>query len=1164
MANLRLFLASMLVVQLLLYPLSSQVVALDEGLSPTKEIQLELIGRYDSGAGFNQGGAEIVTFDRYTKQAFIVNGAHYAIDIVDLSTIGDVNLLLERKGRIQVSELDLGAGFQVGDITSVAIHPSGDFIAFSVPAEPRTDYGRVVLAYPDGKVITHVEVGALPDMVTFSPNGEMILVANEGEPNDAYTIDPEGSVTIIDVSDGPHVMEEHVVTVGFSQLKAEQIDEQVRIFGPGADAAKDFEPEYIVVSPDSKVAYVSLQENNAIATLNLETKQFDYVHGLGFKDHSLLENALDASDRDGEVAIKSWPVLGMYQPDGIDLLERNGTRYIVTANEGDARDYDGFSEELRAKNVRHQVALNADYYQGFSQAELDEMVANGVFNDEQLGRLRITSEMGKNEHGEYEALYSFGARSFSIWDASTMELVFDSGSEFERVVLHYLRESHFNANHTENTGETRSDDKGPEPEDVKIGVINEQYYAFIGLERVGGIIVYNVTDPHDPKLVTYYNSRDFTKDPASGQAGDLGTEGLMFVEEADSPTGKPLLLAANEVSGTMSIYEVSTINDEEHGLFELTIMHTNDTHAHLDQVPRRITAIRSIREEVQHSLLLDAGDVFSGTLFFNQYLGQADLEFMNMASYDAMVPGNHEFDKGPQVLADFIKNASFPFVSANINYSREPVFNDLFIDQIGSPGKEGRVYPAIVKEFNGERVGIFGLTTEDTAFIANPGAHIKFEDYLKKAEETVQRLQDEGVNKIIALTHLGYRYDEILAKQVEGIDIVVGGHSHTLLEEPVVFLEHTEPTLVVQAKEYGEYLGRLDVEFDEEGVLQSWNGTLIKVDEQNAEGQFKYEEDSIARERLAELQQPIEELKQKVVGQTAVFLDGEREHIRTQETNLGNLIADGMLVKAKESVDAQIALQNSGGIRASIAEGGITLGDVLTVLPYANTLVTLELTGEEIMEALELSVSSIEDGHGRFLQVAGLRFYFDRNEPAFQRVFRVEVETEKGYEPIKLDHTYTVATNAFAADGGDGYTMFKQAQDEGRMTELFIPDYDVFTDYLDQIGTVQAPYDTVEGRIVEGAEEDFDFDRKPLPDPKEPIEDSDSTSKDDQKKKVIPVAGDGGEGPSEYSEDNQLEAVKEGSLPNTATNMYSWFILGLMFVMTGVCGLMVYRRVRIS
>lgn len=1041
-----------------------------EDYSGTQELQLELIGRYSSGAEIGESGAEIVSYDSKTKKAFIVNGADKSIDIVNLSNPHNLNLPLEK--RIKVTDLDLG-NFIIGDITSIAVHPNGDFIAFAVPAEPKTDNGRVVLADIDGNVVTYVEVGALPDMVTFTPDGSMVLVANEGEPAEDFSYDPEGSVSIIDVSSGvEEVNQDSVTTVGFTHLDPSQIDDNVRVFSPNATPAQDFEPEYIVVEPDSKTAYVVLQENNAIAKLDLEQKEFVHVYGLGFKDHSLPENALDVSDRDNEVNIRPWPVLGMYQPDGISLYSVNGQTYIVTANEGDARDWEGFSEQARIKSIgADNLALHADYYAGYTQEELNELVNNGLLKDEQLGRLNFSNVMGKNSEGKYEALYSYGARSFSIWNASNqMELVYDSGSDFEYVTWNFLGDQYFNANHTANTGEPRSDDKGPEPEDVKIGHINGQIYAFIGLERVGGIMTYNITDPTNPVFVTYYNSRDFTKDPESGEAGDLGTEGLQFVAESDSPTGKPLLLAANEVSGTLSIYEISTKADE---LFSLTIMHTNDTHAHLDNVARRITVINKIRDEVKNSILLDAGDVFSGTLFFNKYEGQADLEFMNMAGYDAMVPGNHEFDKGPKVFAEFIKNAEFPFVSANIDYSQEPELNYLFVNGIGKPAEKAKVYPAIMMEIDGEEVGIFGLTTEDTAFIANPGDKVVFQNYLEQAKATVEMLQQEGVNKIIALTHLGYNYDVQLAQQVEGIDIVIGGHSHTQLNEAVVFNPTTEPTIVVQANEYGKFIGRMDVAFDDNGVLKSWNSQLIEVDKKDANGEFIFAENEAAAAKLAQLKEPIEELKKTIVGKTDVNLDGERGNIRSKETNLGNLITDGMLSKAKESVNAQIAIQNGGGIRASIATGDITLGDILTVMPFANNLVTLELTGEELLEALENGVSKVEEGNGRFLQVAGLRFYYDRTQPAMDRVIGVEVKTETGYVPLDLKGRYIVATNAFVADGGDGFESLKRAKDDGRMTELFFPDYDVFTDYLNKIGKVGSEYGQVEGRITEATIPDF-------------------------------------------------------------------------------------------
>ncbi|MFS0593506.1 5'-nucleotidase C-terminal domain-containing protein [Cytobacillus horneckiae] len=509
--------------------------------------------------------------------------------------------------------------------------------------------------------------------------------------------------------------------------------------------------------------------------------------------------------------------------------------------------------------------------------------------------------------------------------------------------------------------------------------------------------------------------------------------------------------------------------EQNDGPFNMSILHTNDTHAHLDNVPRLFTAVNQMRNEKENTLLLDAGDVFSGTLFFNYYLGQADLEFMNRLDYDAMTFGNHEFDKDSQVLADFISNAEFPFFSANVNVSNDEILNPLKVNEFGQPGEAGKIYPAIIKEIDGEKVGIFGLTTEDTAFLANPSDDIVFEDAIETSIQTVEALKAEGVNKIIALTHLGFNPDKRLAEEVKGIDIIVGGHSHTKIESPVVFHENEEPVLIVQANEYNNFLGSLDVIFDEEGVLTEWNGNLLDLLAKDGNGEFIYEEDEWAKQRLAELSVPLEELKQQVVGHTEVPLNGERTDVRTKETNLGNLIADGMLKKANESVSTQIAMQNGGGIRSSIAEGDITLGDVLTVMPFGNMLVTLDLTGAEIVAALEHSVAAVENGAGQFMQVAGLRFKYDVEQPAGERVHSVDVLFDNEYEAIDSERTYTVATNAFTADGGDGYDMFKVAKDEGRITELFEVDYDVFATYLENNSPV-AP--EVEGRIIEEPKSD--------------------------------------------------------------------------------------------
>ncbi|TXC89331.1 bifunctional 2',3'-cyclic-nucleotide 2'-phosphodiesterase/3'-nucleotidase [Metabacillus litoralis] len=499
--------------------------------------------------------------------------------------------------------------------------------------------------------------------------------------------------------------------------------------------------------------------------------------------------------------------------------------------------------------------------------------------------------------------------------------------------------------------------------------------------------------------------------------------------------------------------------------FDLTLMHTNDTHAHLENVARRVTAVENVRSQVENSILLDAGDVFSGTLFFNQYNGLADVQFMNMMGYDAMVPGNHEFDKGTETLANFVKEADFPIISSNIDYSKDEKINTLFKDEIGQPGQGGNIYPATILEVDGEEVGVFGLTTEETAILANPGKKIVFENYLKKAEESVSALKEAGVNKIVALTHLGYTYDKVLAESVDGIDVIVGGHSHTLLDEATVYNEDSEPTLVVQAQEYSNYLGRLDLSFNDEGVLEAWNDELIDLNAKDSNDNYVIAEDEEAATLLDSLSGPIEELKQQNVGKSSVFLDGDRNSVRDSETNLGNLITDGMLSKAKEFIKTTtIAIQNGGGIRASIEKGDISLGDVLTTMPFGNTLVTLDLTGAEIVESLENGVSKIEEGAGRFPQVSGLHYSFNRSLPAGERILDVMVETEDGFEHIDLNKTYTVATNAYMADGGDGYESMKKAKNEGRMKELFLVDYDVFTSHLEKAGTVNAE---IEGRIME-------------------------------------------------------------------------------------------------
>lgn len=520
-------------------------------------IELNVLGSYQAeGEVFDESAAEIVAHDPANQRLFVVNALASTIDVLD---INDPSL------PVKLGTIDATA--EGAAANSVAVY--GDLVAVAIEAENKQANGKVVFYNStDLNKAGEVEVGALPDMVTFTRDGQKVLVANEGEPSDDYREDPEGSVSIIDLSNG--VASATVTTAGFGGFDDDQADLEaagLRVFGPGATLAEDLEPEYIAVSIDNTKAWVALQENNAVAELDIEAGEITAIVPLGFKDHSIIGNELDASNRDlnadpdderGRINIRNWPVKGMYQPDAITSYGFNGKTYYITANEGDARDYDTWTEEFRVKDLILSGPL-ADI--------------TGLQADHNLGRLRVTSTMGVSNgcdpsdlatdvevDCEYDTLYSYGARSFSIWSEDGKR-VFDSGSEFERITASLIPDN-FNGNNDENSFDNRSDDKGPEPEGVTVGAINGQTFAFIGLERVGGIMVYNVTNPQNAQFVQYLNNRDFSvsqDDLEAGMAGDLGPEGLAFIAAEDSPNGKPMLAVGNEVSGTTTFYGIDVI-----------------------------------------------------------------------------------------------------------------------------------------------------------------------------------------------------------------------------------------------------------------------------------------------------------------------------------------------------------------------------------------------------------------------------------------------------------------------------------------------------------------------------------------------------------------------------------------------------------------------------
>ncbi|MBT2726186.1 5'-nucleotidase C-terminal domain-containing protein [Bacillus sp. ISL-75] len=498
-------------------------------------------------------------------------------------------------------------------------------------------------------------------------------------------------------------------------------------------------------------------------------------------------------------------------------------------------------------------------------------------------------------------------------------------------------------------------------------------------------------------------------------------------------------------------------------------MHTNDTHANLDNVAKKMTAIKSVRATKPAALLLDAGDVFSGTLYFNEYKGLADLEFMELAGYDAMTFGNHEFDMGTKVLSNFVKEADFPFVSSNVNFTNDANLQSRFHNDVTTASPlGGEIYNGIIKVVNGEKIGIFGLTTAETPTISSPGAGVTFEDYIQEAQKSVYALKAQGVNKIIALTHIGFDdspvwdNDKVLAGAVEGIDVIVGGHSHTKLDAPFFDTSGVEPTAIVSANEYNKYLGTLDVTFDAAGkvIVPETTGKLLDI--------ATFAEDAAIANILNTKYKPaIDAKKATIVGTAAVTLEGGNPLARTIETNLGNFVADGMLAKAKTiNPNTLIALQNGGGVRTTLPAGNITLADVFKVLPFGNALGIMDLKGDEIKAALEYSVKDAPVAFGGFLQVSGLKFTYDSTKPVGQKVQTIEVKSQDGsYSALDLTKNYFVATNIFTAKGGDGFSMFAKAYGEGRVSEPGFVDWEMFRDFIEAQPnkTVTAK---VEGRIV--------------------------------------------------------------------------------------------------
>ncbi|ATG39248.1 MULTISPECIES: bifunctional UDP-sugar hydrolase/5'-nucleotidase [Phaeobacter] len=500
--------------------------------------------------------------------------------------------------------------------------------------------------------------------------------------------------------------------------------------------------------------------------------------------------------------------------------------------------------------------------------------------------------------------------------------------------------------------------------------------------------------------------------------------------------------------------------------YKLTILHTNDFHSRFEPISkydsgcregdnaegkcfggsaRLVTALADARARSNNSILVDGGDQFQGSLYYTYYKGKVAAEMMNKLGYDGMTVGNHEFDDGPEVLRGFMDSVQFPVLMSNADVSGEPALADV-------------LKKSTVIERGGEKIGLIGLTPEDTPDLASPGKNITFTNPVDAVQGEVDRLTAEGVNKIIVLSHSGYAVDQRVAAGTTGVDVIVGGHSNTYLSNTSDKAAGPYPTMVndvaiVQAYAYGKFLGELNVTFDDAGnVIEAVGEPLIM------DGTVTEDEGTVAR--IAELAKPLDEIRNKVVAESAEAVDGDRNNCRVQECQMGNLVADAMLDRVKDQ-GVSIAIANSGGIRASLEPGEVTMGEVLTVLPFQNTLSTFEITGEEVIAALENGVSQVEEIKGRFPQVAGLKFTWDPTvAPNEGRIQDVMVGEGDSFAPIDPAKTYVVVTNNYVRNGGDGYKVFagddKNAYDFG-------PDLaDVMAEYLVE-NSPYKPY--TDGRI---------------------------------------------------------------------------------------------------
>lgn len=1068
--------------------------------APTNDLTFNL------QSSLSLAGAEISAFDPLSKRLFVTSNA--GLQVVDLANPSAPVLLTT------VNFSAPGYGFATTDVTSVAV--KNGIVAVTLPDADKALPGKVVfLNAADNSLLGSVNVGALPDMITFTPDGTKVLVANEGEYLVNGASGGAGTVSIIDLSGG--VSSATVQTAGFTAFDGQEAalrSAGVRIFA-GQTASQDVEPEYIAISPDGTKAMVTLQEANAVAILDIASATFTDIVPLGQKNFNGLQ--IDTSDRDGAgntalINLQSdQPVFGLYMPDAIDSYQANGQTYYVIANEGDDRD----------------DFLNPDETIRVGSAAYD--LDNTVFPNEaalktnaELGRLTVSNATGlrgdTDGDGDIDQILVYGARSFSILD-STGSIVFDSADIIERIVSTQLTAAIF---------DDRSDNKGPEPESIEIAKIGSKTYAFLGLERSHMTLAFDVTDPNN---VTYTG--------AAQRAGDLNPEGGIYISPADSPTGKALYVTSNEVSNNISVFEVAVKP------YTLQLLHYYGESGLLGTTTAPIMGalIDKFDDQYANTLVLGEGDSFIPGPWLvggadpslnavpgigSTALGRPDIAIMNAFGTDASALGNHEFDLGSPALQGAVGasgawvGAQFPFVTANLNFAGDIALRGMadatlggtatnaFAGEVASAIK-GKIAPYTVVTQGGEKIGIVGATTYDLLSKTSPNGTVPKDDgnpstddlqevaaYIQAAVDALSAL---GVNKIVMLDQLDtVERNELLAPLVHGIDVMVAGGGHERLgdanDTAVGFNGHTadfvdtypivtagsdgKPTLIVTTDTEYTYLGRLVLDFDENGeiILPNLNSVIngayasTEANLQAAYGTTDSAATIIAGSIIGAKVDAITDAIQSVIaakdgtvwGYTDVYLEGDRAFGRAQEVNLGNLASDSVAFKGQQALGAGafvVGLTNGGGIRASIGSidedgdkiapianpdfgkpaGAISTLDVENALRFDNRLMLFDMTPQGLKDIMEFTAGLSPNGlaqSGGFMQIGGMRVGFDPGEALGSRVKSIALldldghvvarVVENGQVLAGAPATISMVTANFTANGGDGYPIKANAE----------------------------------------------------------------------------------------------------------------------------------------